>query len=154
MKVFNTALKYSVKNLIMIHINLKILFDFFDWFLFQCFSSRYCRSLTKALLYIKEWLANTNINTIDSSNIVSYGCCNCGRNCIDCKYLKEKGEYFYSYVTMRRYKVRQNVNCVSKNFICLVTCEKCKKQGEGEIIGFKSWMANYRSCIKNKNNIS
>ena len=50
---------------------------------------------------IKEWLANTNINTIDSRNIVSYGCYNCRRNCIDCKYLKEKGEYFYSYVTKR-----------------------------------------------------
>ena len=43
---------------------------------------------------IKEWLGNTNINTINSSNIVSYGCYDCGRNCIDCKYLKEKGEYF------------------------------------------------------------
>ena len=91
-------------------------------------------ALTKALLYIKEWLANTNINTIDSSNIVSYGCCNCGRNCIDCKYLKEKGEYFYSYVTMRRYKVRQNVNCVSKNVIYLVTCEKCNLASKIKII--------------------
>ena len=63
---------------------------------------------------IKEWLANANIDTIDSSNIVSYGCYDCGRSCIDCKYLKEKGEYFYSYVTKRRYKNRQNVNCHSK----------------------------------------
>ena len=55
---------------------------------------------------IKEWLANTNINTIDSSNLVSYGYYDCGRNCISCKYLKEKSEYFYSYVTKRQYKVR------------------------------------------------
>ena len=55
---------------------------------------------------IKEWLANTNINSIDSRNIVSYGCYDCGRNCIDCKYLKEKGESFYSYFTKRQYKVR------------------------------------------------
>ena len=99
---------------------------------------------------IKEWLANTDINTIDSSNIVSYGCYDCERSCIDGKYLKEKDEYFYSYVTERRYKVRQNVNCQSKNVIYLVTCKKCKKQGVGEIIGFKSRMTNYRSCIKNK----
>ena len=26
---------------------------------------------------IKEWLANTNINTTDSNNIVSYGCYDC-----------------------------------------------------------------------------
>ena len=56
---------------------------------------------------IKEWLANTSIDIINSSNIVSYGCYECGRNCIDCKYLKEKGEYFYSYVTKGRYKVRK-----------------------------------------------
>ena len=99
---------------------------------------------------IKQWLANTNINTIDSSNTVCYGCYNCGRNCINCKYLKEKGEHFYSHVTKRLYKVRQNVNCQSKNNIYLVTCQKCKKQGVGETIGFQSRMANYRSCIKSK----
>ena len=57
---------------------------------------------------IKKWLANTNINNIDSSNIVFYGCYDCGRSCI---------EYFYSYITKRRYKVRQNVNCHSRNVI-------------------------------------
>ena len=34
---------------------------------------------------IKEWLANMNINTIDSSNIISYGCYDCRKNCIDFK---------------------------------------------------------------------
>ena len=97
----------------------------------------------------KEWLTNTNINTIDSSNIVSYVCYHCGMNCISCKYLKEKDECFYIYVTKRPYKIRQNVNCQSKNVIYLVTCKKCKKHGVRETIGFKSRMANYRSCIKN-----
>ena len=95
-------------------------------------------------------LANTNINTIDSSNIISYVCYDYGRNCIDCKYLKEKGEYFYSYLTNKRYKVWQNVNCQSKTVIYLVTCKKCKKQGVGETASFKSRMTNYRSSIKNK----
>ena len=99
---------------------------------------------------MKEWLANTNINTIDPSNIVYHRCYDCGRNCVNCKYLKEKVEYFNSYVTKRRYKVRQNVNCQSKNVIYLFTCKKCKKQGVGETICFKSRMANYGSCIKNK----
>ena len=54
---------------------------------------------------IKESLPNTNINTRDSSNIVSYGWYNCGTNCIDCKYLNEKGEHFYSYLTNRQYKI-------------------------------------------------
>ena len=69
---------------------------------------------------------------MDSRNIVSDGCYDYGRNCIDCIYFKEKGEYFYSYVTKRQYKVGQNVNCLSKNVIYLVTCKKCKKQGVGK----------------------
>ena len=85
---------------------------------------------------IKEWLANTNINTIDSSNIFSYDCYHCGSNCIDCKYFKEKGEYFYSDVTKRRYKIKGNVNYQSKDVIYLVTYKKCKKQGEGETINW------------------
>ena len=64
--------------------------------------------------------------------------------------MKEKGEYFYSYVTKRQYKVKQNVNCQSKNAIYLITCKKSKKQGVGERISFKSRMANYISCIKNQ----
>ena len=47
---------------------------------------------------IKECLINTNINAIDSTNFVSCGCYNRGRNCIHCKYLNEKVEYYYSYV--------------------------------------------------------
>ena len=82
--------------------------------------------------------------------MVYYGCYSCGRNYIDCKYLKDKGEYYYSPVTMRQYKIRQNMNGQSRNVIYLVTCKKFKKQGVGETINFKSRMANYRSCIKNK----
>ena len=50
---------------------------------------------------IKQWLANTNINTIDSSNIVLYGCYDCGRNCINCKYLKEKSENIFVVLSLR-----------------------------------------------------
>ena len=39
---------------------------------------------------------------------------------------------------------------MSKNFIYLVTCKKCKNQGVAERINFKSRLKNYRSCIKNK----
>ena len=64
--------------------------------------------------------------------------------------MKEKGVHFYGYVTKKRYKVRQNVNCQPKNVIYLVICKKCKNQGTGETTSFKSRMENYRSCIKTK----
>ena len=44
---------------------------------------------------VNEWLVNTNTNTKDLSNIVSHGCFDCGKNLIFCKYLKEKGKYFF-----------------------------------------------------------
>ena len=86
---------------------------------------------------------------MDSRNIVSYGCYDCGRNCIDCKCLKGKGEYFYIYVTKRQYKIRQNVNSLPKNVIYLVTCKK-KKAWNRAKIRFKSRIVNYRSCLNNK----
>ena len=64
---------------------------------------------------------------MDSRNIVSYGCYDCGRNCIDSKCLKEKDEYLFNYVIKRQCKIKQIVNCQSKNVIYLVTCKKCKK---------------------------
>ena len=100
---------------------------------------------------MKEWLANTDVNTIDSGNIVSYGCYNCGKNFLDCKYLKEKGEYFYRFVTKRRYKVMQNVNCQSENVIYFVICKNVRSREYEKQLD--SQMANYRSCIKNKKNI-
>ena len=96
--------------------------------------------IEKQVKNIKELLTNTNINTIDSSNIISYCCYDCGRSCIDCKYLKERGEYLYSHATKKGYKVRQNIDYQSANIKYLVPCKKCHKQGVGETIGFKPRM--------------
>ena len=100
---------------------------------------------------IKEWIATPKLNSMDSKDEeVKVGCYECGKSCIDCQYLKEKGSYFVSNITKRRHKVRQYVNCLSKNVVYLVTCKKCGKQGVGETKNFKSRMANYRSSIRNK----
>ena len=98
---------------------------------------------------IKEWLASPIINTLDSMDEPFYECTGCQNNCIDCNYLRDKGEYFTSTSLKRRFKIRQNVNCHSRNVIYLVTCKKCKIQGVGETQDFKKRMANYRSCIRN-----
>lgn len=47
---------------------------------------------------IKEWLNSSPVNTIDSRKKLIYKRSTCDKKCIDSKYLKNKGEYFYSNV--------------------------------------------------------
>ena len=98
---------------------------------------------------IKEWVAGSAVNTIDRAEDVTYECNSCPNNCVDCNYLRGKGQYFTSTSLNRRFKMRQNVNCLSQNVVYLVTCKKCKMQAVGETSDFKKRMANYRSCIRN-----
>ena len=99
---------------------------------------------------IKEWIAGSSINSSRGDQVIQGACSPCGKNCIDCPYLENKGQHFSSTVTKRSYKVRQEVNCESRNIIYLVTCQKCNMQGVGETENFKKRNANYRSNIRNK----
>ena len=83
-----------------------------------------------------------------------YGSDGCGNQCIDCHYLSGKGSYFHSTKLNRRIKIRQNVNCLSRNVIYLFTCRKCRMQGVGECRDFKKgWqiivlaLGTGRSCV-------
>ena len=49
-----------------------------------------------------------------SSNIVSYGCYDCGRNCIDCKYLEEKGEYLYLHFEIISFRLFNSLSLENK----------------------------------------
>ena len=49
----------------------------------------------------------------------------------------EEGESFYSTVTKERYKIRQQIDCRSKNIIYLVSCHKCPMQGSDKQKIFK-----------------
>ena len=59
----------------------------------------------------------------------------------------EEGDSFASKFTWERYKIRQNINCESKNVIYLVECKKCGKQGVGSTEDFKPRISNYISHI-------
>ena len=98
---------------------------------------------------IKEWVASPTLNTVDNDAEDIFTCDQCPNNCVDCNYLRDKGQFFHSTSLKRRFKLRQNVNCLSRNVVYLVTCKKCQMQGVGETTDFKKRMANYRSCIRN-----
>ena len=59
----------------------------------------------------------------------------------------EEGETFYSTVTKERYKIRQEIDCRSKNIIYLVSCRKCPMQGVGQRENFQARVSNYISHI-------
>ena len=59
----------------------------------------------------------------------------------------EEGDSFASNFTGERYKIKQNINCESKNVIYLVECKKCCKQGVGSTEDFKPRISNYISHI-------
>ena len=59
----------------------------------------------------------------------------------------EEGETFYSTVTKERYKIRQEIDCRSKNIIYLVSCRKCPMQGVGQTENFQARVSNYISHI-------
>ena len=55
----------------------------------------------------------------------------------------EEGETFYSTVAKERYKIRQEIDCRSKNVIYSVSCRKCPMQGVGQTENFQARVSNY-----------
>ena len=59
----------------------------------------------------------------------------------------EEGDTFYSTVTEEMYKIRQEIDCRSKNIIYLVSCRKCPMQGVGQTEYFQERVSSYISHI-------
>ena len=52
--------------------------------------------------------------------------------------------------TGQSFKIRQSINCQSKDIIYLVNCEKCNLQGVGSTTQFNKRISNYFSHIKQR----
>ena len=61
----------------------------------------------------------------------------------------QEGTHFRSNVTGEKFRMKQEINCRSKNIIYLVTCGACGKQGIGRTTAFQSRISNYISHICN-----
>ena len=95
---------------------------------------------------LKEILAPSTISTLEGElgrNSKSGQCKKCqkcgtsgrGRkrsNGLNNCAVLEEGNTFRSKVTKEKYKIRQEINCHSRNVIYLVNCMKCPKQGVGK----------------------
>ena len=69
-------------------------------------------------------------------------------NLNNCMILQE-GTHFRNNVTGENFRIKQEINCRSKNIIYLVTCGACRKQEVGRITAFQSRISNYISHICN-----
>ena len=111
---------------------------------------------------LKEWLAPSNVSFREVTGIShdepNPGCTRCGKcgkdpqgrkrasGIYNCQVMKEANK-FKSKVTGESYKIRQRIDCSSKDVIYLVECRKCRKQGVGSTEDFKLRVSSYISHI-------
>ena len=81
---------------------------------------------------IKEILAPSTVNLNDGENVNNettewdFGCNPCNKRCVYCQLLsKTEADHFKSVQTGQSFKIRQSINCQSKDIIYLINCVKC-----------------------------
>ena len=74
----------------------------------------------------------------------------CNKNCDSCNNYVKETTSITSHATGRRFKIRRESTCTSKNVIYVAYCKSCGKQGVGSTVAWKSRLSNYKSHIKNK----
>ena len=76
----------------------------------------------------------------------------CGKLCVYSYVLvKSETDTFKSTSNGQSFKIRQKIDCQSKNIIYLITCKICNIQGVGHKSKFSSSISRYLSYIKQKN---
>ena len=83
-------------------------------------------------------------------NNENFGCSPCPSNCKTCA-LVDCTKRFQSNQNARTFKIRQSINCLSKNVIYLIYCNLCGVQYVGESKNsLRMRMTQHRSAIKTK----
>ena len=72
------------------------------------------------------------------------------KNCDSCNNFVDETTYIERNATGRKYKIRRDTSCSSKNVIYVAYCIKCMKQGVGSTISWKPRLSNYKSHIKKR----
>ena len=72
------------------------------------------------------------------------------RSCDSCHNYVDEKSFIVCHATKRKFKIRRESTCMSRNVIYVAYCTKCGKQGVGSTVCWKSRLSNYKSHIKNK----
>ena len=62
----------------------------------------------------------------------------------------QETSYIKSHATGRRFKIRRESTCTTKNVVYVAVCTTCGKQGVGSTVSWKPRLSNYKSHIKKK----
>ena len=110
----------------------------------------------KEIIALSRSMFSGTEGPVDRNRLSRKGSCkNCGKlgmsdrgrkrkniNLNNCIVLQE-GTHFRSNVTGERFKIKQEINCRSKNIIYFVIYRACGKQGVGRTTAFQSRISNY-----------
>ena len=84
----------------------------------------------------------------DVSDFEPHGYSKCGRKCDSCNNYVLETSYIISKATGRKFHIRRDTTCTTKNVIYVAICQTCGKQGVGSTVSWKHRLSNYKSHIK------
>ena len=90
-----------------------------------------------------------NISTDLGNNFPVGGYTKCGKACDSCNNFVVPTDNFKCFATLKTYKVKRNLTCVSKYIVYLAFCILCKEQGVGSTFDWKPRLRNYKAHINN-----
>lgn len=70
------------------------------------------------------------------------------RNCDSCNNFVMEATSITSYATGRKFRIRRDSTCSSRNVVYVAVCQSCGKQGVGSTVNWKPRLANYKSHVK------
>ena len=79
---------------------------------------------------------------------LGYVCCD--KSCDSCVNYVVQTSAIVSKATGRKFNIRRESTCTTKNVVYVAVCKTCGKQGVGSTVTWKTRLANYKSHIKNK----
>lgn len=84
----------------------------------------------------------------DITNLDDVGYVKCTRNCDSCSNFVIETSFITSHATGRKFKIRKESTCTTKNIVYVACCQTCGQQGVGSTVSWKPRLANYKSHIK------
>ena len=85
----------------------------------------------------------------DLTDIVPHLYKTCGQKCDLCDNFVASQSYMISNATERKYYIRRDSTCSIPNVAYIAYCKKCKNEGFGSTISWKSKLRKYKGHIKN-----
>ena len=103
-------------------------------------------------IYIGDLLLRSDPYNIssDATSGLELGYIRCNKKCDSCNNFVDQTTSITSYATGRKFTIRKESTCTSRNVIYLVYCTSCGKQGVGSTVAWKPRLANYKSHIRKK----